>query len=152
MFSKIVHVADKDVPQRILDACKGVQPNQNWNNTLPVNLREITFEEFAQSKFFTYTPDFKRFNQCPEKAGGTVINWHEYWYSDGTGFAFVGDYWGKKVRVFALGCAHTFEEMRSAQELAEKFPEHAGKFEGGMCFHTTVCTKCRVLWKYDSSG
>lgn len=154
MFHKVIFVQDKEVPERIKKACEGLQPGYATNR-LPVNLREITMEEFAQSKFFTYTPEYTRFNQCPEKEGtgpGTgIINWHEYWYSDGTGFAFVQDYWRKKVRVFKLGCEHKWSGDLSSEELTARYPEHAGKYQGGRCMHNTVCTLCRVLWIYDSS-
>src|SRR5208282_41179 len=151
LFHKLSHVKEEVVPTKILKALEGEKPHKGWSNCLPVNLREITMEQFAQSIFFTYTPDYTRFNQCPEKEKGTIINWHEYWYDDGTGFALVQDYWEKKVRVFKMGCEHSYSEVGSAKELAELYPEHAGKYEGGRCMHNTVCTKCHALWIYDSS-
>src|SRR5260370_2575384 len=94
------------------------------DNELPPNFREITEEEFAKSKFFTYTPDFWQYRQISKREDCEKFKWgkeqRSYVFSlrmayffDGTCIAFEHDYWLGKVHYFSFSvCAHKYPNQR----------------------------------------
>lgn len=115
---------------------------------LPPNFREITEKEFAQSKFFIYTPDRWEYRQISRKEDTDLFKWgpeqrscvfsiriaHFY---DGTGVALEHDYWSGKVRYFALGaCDHKDRTQRNV----------------GNCLNEYTCKSCGFVETIDSSG
>lgn len=118
-------------------------------NDLPPNFKEITLEEFAQSKFFSYGPMWVDYKQIDR------LQWDESHYLslilfglyDGTGFAIHNDYWSKKLRFFKFArCEHEYREL-TQQECGERRINHFG-----MCWHVIECQKCGRIESYDSSG
>lgn len=78
-------------------------------NTPPRHLREVDDAYIAtRSLFGQYEPQAVEFRQVPlpDATGREVFtSLHLYHYWDGTGVAYAPDYWGKRVRWFAFGCA-----------------------------------------------
>ena len=114
------------------------------NDPLP-NMKEMTEKEFAQSMFFTYTPDYHFYRQINRveklplglapgpKGGGLHV--HCYVFFDKTGIAFASDYWAGKVRYFHFAvCEHEFTEKNI-----------------GRCLHKYTCVKCGFNKEVDSS-
>jgi hypothetical protein len=134
MIHEIV-LSDKPSPQK----------NAHYNDA-PPNLRMITAEEFAQSHFFTYTPQLVEsryiLNKVPKavkKARGKedAFTLHMFWMHDGTGYGFEQDYWGKKVIYYTFAvCEHDFVEIGN---------------DGKRCYHVYECKKCGYQEAHDSS-
>ncbi|WP_186039708.1 hypothetical protein [Burkholderia gladioli] len=95
---------------------------------LPSGWVEITWEEFAKSKFFMYTP----------KAVGwirtTIGDAKLFFMHDQNGYALINDYWGGTVKVFRFGCEH---DMKSETV--------------GNCLHRYTCQACGFSEVVDSS-
>ena len=110
-------------------------------NDAPDLWREIFEKEFAQSKFFSYTPEKIEFRQIHIKGikskNDKMIEAHMFHFHDGTGVALSNDFWKGKVSYFAFGCNHDFEEK-----------PRAGLFN---CQHYLVCKKCGYGHITDSS-
>lgn len=115
---------------------------------LPPNFREITEKEFAQSKFFIYSPDFWEYRQINKKEDVARFKWGPeqrpyvfalrmaYFY-DGTGLAIEHDYWSGKVRYFAFAvCEHKNRKERTVAN----------------CLHEYTCQDCGFVETIDSSG
>lgn len=112
-------------------------PDGTGYNDPPVNFREITEKEFAQSQFHSYTPALVEYRQMLVKedlspgklTNGKMISAHLFWFHDDCGYAIVGDYWKEKVRYFAFGCNHDLE---------------AKSYKAG---ETYTCKKCKAQVK-----
>jgi len=115
-------------------------------NDLPPNFKEISEKEFAQSKFFIYSPQKLGFKQVAvrgdndpqkeQKKGLESVDLHLYFFHDGSGFALARDYWKGKVRFFYFElCRHEWETL-----------------ENRMCYHKARCVKCGYIHEVDSSG
>ena len=118
------------------------------SNSLPPNFREISEEEFAQSKFFVYSPEKWEWRQITKPEDIAKFKWGEeqrsyvfdirmaYFY-DGTGVALEHDYWLGKVRYFAFSvCDHKERTQRNV----------------GNCLNEYTCTSCGFKETVDSSG
>ena len=115
-------------------------------NDFPPNWTEITEEEFAQSKFFTYSPDYVDYRQMLD-GKNPCVSARLYFFWGDEGFAIVNDYWGKKVKYFRFYlCEHDYTEL-SSKEARKRGISHFGN-----CYHVLVCEKCDHVWSYDSSG
>ena len=79
-------------------------------NSAPLGLREVDDAYIAtRSLFGVYVPVAVEYRQVPlpDATGREVFtSIHLYHYWDGTGVAYARDYWGKRMRWFAFGCAH----------------------------------------------
>jgi hypothetical protein len=118
------------------------------DNGLPPNFREITEEDFAKSKFFTYSPDFWEYRQISRREDYEKFKWgteqRSYVFSlrmayffDGTGIALEHDYWAGKVRYFSFAvCEHKEREQRNV----------------GNCLNEYTCVACGYKETIDSSG
>jgi hypothetical protein len=78
-------------------------------NSPPPGFREVDEAYVARSMLGTYSPLAVEHRQVPlPDATGrevfTSLTLYHYW--DGTGIGFACDYWAKRVRWFAFGCAH----------------------------------------------
>ena len=125
--------SDNKIPERIKETLL-ISPPRNW--------REISEKDFARSKFFSISPNFKNFQQFT--INKTVYNATIHLYSDGTGFSIVADYWNGKVRYFAVGCAHKWREL-DQETCKERNILHFGK-----CYHVQECQACGWIENYDS--
>jgi len=88
-------------------------PDGTGFNDPPVNLKEISEEEFAKSQFHNYSFSYVEYRQMHLKddltrahGGGKVVSAKLFWFSDDTGVAISADYWKGKVRYFSFGCNH----------------------------------------------
>lgn len=119
-------------------------------NHAPKDWREVSEKEFAQSKFFSYTPSAIEFRQIMYDFDGNkiedMLSVHLYLFHDGTGVAMAGDYWKGKVRYFKFGCEHDYKEYSAKYAIDHNLP-----YESGRCMHNTICEKCGNVWCYDSS-
>lgn len=118
------------------------------DSRLPPNFREITEKEFAQSKFFVYSPEFWEYRQITVREDIERFKWgteqRSYVFSlrmayfyDGTGIAMEHDYWLGKVRYFAFAaCEHKNKKQRNV----------------GNCLHEYKCEDCGFVETVDSSG
>lgn len=116
---------------------------------LPPNFREISEKEFAQSKYFTYSPKFVEFRQVNDPKAVSLFKWGEpgrershvfdvrlYYFYDGTGLGIVGDYWGGRVRYFSFAvCEHLNRTERNI----------------GRCLNEYICNECGFKETIDSS-
>lgn len=92
-------------------------PDGKGFNDPPDAFREISEEQFAQSKFDREMPVHIEYRQMQvndkfkraKHNEGKVICANLFWYSDGTGFAIQLDYYGKKVKYYAFGCNHDLD-------------------------------------------
>lgn len=77
-------------------------------NDFPENWKEITESEFAQSHYFTYSPDVVEYRQMLDRNNPQTpaLSATLYWMFDNTGYGIAQDYWGKRVRYFKFGCKH----------------------------------------------
>lgn len=90
-------------------------PDGTGYNDPPVNLKEITEKEFAQSQFHSYSPALIEYRQMilmqdlsPGKLkNGRMISAHLYWFGDDTGVAIASDHYHGKIRYFSFGCNHS---------------------------------------------
>lgn len=129
-------------------------------NTAPVGWRKITEKEFAQSKFFSYSPDHMEYRQLTRTQDGgpvahqttrygdthpVMVAAHMFWFYDGTGVALGNDWWGGTVQYYAFGCQHEYTEL-GAKECRERGITHWGR-----CWHVYECSKCGHIDAHDSS-
>lgn len=126
------------------------------NNSVPPNWKEITAEEFAQSKFFTYGFSHSEYRQFLWSQNGWFSGRLFYICGRPEGVAMTNQYsLGKyRVRYFSFAeCIHEWEGVsrKRMEELAQKFPQLKGKGTWGNCCHNSVCTKCGDYWFVDSS-
>lgn len=118
--------------------------NPRRYNTLPDGWRSLTQKEFAQSSFFTYSPEWFDYIQAVVPGMGPTFQGIRLFYMhDRTGYAIVADYWKGKVYAFAFGCDHEWGGTLTPQEDAAR--------PRGRCLHTEKCKKCGYVWSYDSS-
>ncbi len=118
------------------------------DNELPPNFREITEKEFAQSKFFIYSPDFWEYRQISKREdcekfkwgkeqGSYIFSLRMAYFFDGTGIALEHDYWAGTVRYFSFAiCDHEKREQRNV----------------GNCLNEYTCVACGYKETVDSSG
>jgi len=113
----------------------------NEFNKTPEQWREISETEFVKGKFFMYEPskiEFRQLTGCGVKAesGSPLINARLYHFHDGTGVAMMDDHWAGKIRFFAFGCDHKYQEVygQTARDL--------GLQATGNCQHAYICEKC----------
>ncbi|KVU48179.1 hypothetical protein WK69_10740 [Burkholderia ubonensis] len=109
----------------------GCEPHPKYGygcDTLPNGWTEITWEEFAKSKFFWYTPIATGWLRT------TIGNARLFFMHDRVSFAMIGDHSGGTVKVFQFGCKH---DMKSETV--------------GNCLHRYTCTKCGFSEVVDSS-
>lgn len=124
-----------------------------YNDPLP-NMKEITAEEFAQSSFFSYFPNFIgsrqiAANRLPEELKQKSYLGVTFYVTqhDWSGFAMSRDYWGKKVRYFSFApCKHTYRGP-----IPEDYTNNKGMPRPGRCYSVSVCTKCGYILTVDSS-
>lgn len=110
-------------------------------NDLPPNFKEISYQDFIDSQFFTYTPRLVDTRQAYEKDSegrnvGSYRGLHLYLFGDGTGIA-IEKYWdsGWKLKYHKFAkCEHEFTEQ-----------------EVGRCLHEYKCKKCGYTETVDSS-
>jgi hypothetical protein len=118
------------------------------SNTKPDNFVELTEKEWAQSDWFTYSPEKTEFRQfaIDDLDGKSVYhNFRLYWMPCGHGYAITRDYWKGRVRVFRFGCNHKWKEL-SYQECKER-----NLYHGGSCYHVDECELCKQVKGRDSS-
>lgn len=120
-------------------------------NKTPEHWREISEKEFVKGKFFQYNPskiEFRQLRDCGVKAesGSPLVNARLYHFWDGTGVAMMDDHWAGKIRFFAFGCDHKYQEVsgQTARDLGFRFT--------GNCEHAYVCEKCGHRKMVDTSG
>jgi len=123
---------------------------QKWGghyNHLPPNVREISFEEFAQSGFFTWCKEGMEFRQVSFKdvdpknllkpVSDGLHSITMFYMNHDSHFIMMSDYWGKTVRFFTFtDCYHEYD---------------CGVGTGN-CLHLYTCKKCGYKWEVDSSG
>lgn len=123
---------------------KSIQAPPGHYNKAPAGWREITEGEFAQSSFFTYGftgIEHRQILNWPEPKA-PMLSAQMYHMHDGTGFAMVNDYWGKKLRYFAFGCVHEWGgELTEAEKAVQVFN----------CTTKYKCKKCGYFQQVDSS-
>lgn len=120
-------------------------------NTVPPNFREITYDEFAKSDFFSYSFTTREFRQFkyelnPSKPITYVSCWL-YYMLLGHGYGFISDFWGqegKKLRIFKFGCKHQFVEL-TQQECKEQNILHFGR-----CWYVYKCQLCGIIKSEDN--
>jgi hypothetical protein len=119
-------------------------------NDAPPNFKEITEEEFAQSMFFTYSPEYTEYRQIlldPDSKRKEALSVKLYFFFDGNGFGMANDYWAKKVRYFRFKkCDHKAVELSPVEARKKGIVHH------GNCYHVLECSKCGYIHSYDSSG
>lgn len=128
-------------------------PDGTRYNDPPKGLRRIDEKAFAQSKYFSYSPELIEFRQIYVKSNddlspdrkGIMISMTLYWFHDDTGIAIHADYWKGKVEYFAFGCKHEYKEL-SQEECRERNIQHYGR-----CYHVSECKKCGYINAVDSS-
>jgi hypothetical protein len=115
---------------------------------LPPNFREISEKEFAQSKFFVYSPEFWEYRQITKAEDYKKFKWGDEqrsyvfslrmaYFFDGTGIALEHDYWAGKVRYFSFAvCEHKERKQRNV----------------GNCLNEYTCVACGFAETVDSSG
>lgn len=97
--------------------------------------KEITAEEFAQSRFFYEHIVGSQFKQVALDPGDGIESVRCFIFIDGGGFGLARDYWQKKLRIFRFGCDH---EMEFVEQL-------------GRCYRRYRCKKCGYTSDIDSS-
>jgi hypothetical protein len=97
-------------------------------DALPNGWAEITAAEFAQSIFFRYSPQAIAWSRTAE--GDARL----FFMHNDTGFALIGDYHAKTMRIFKFGCEHSFDGV-----------------EVGRCLTRYTCKKCGFVETVDSS-
>ncbi|MBY8604187.1 hypothetical protein K7N18_05015 [Burkholderia arboris] len=95
---------------------------------LPNGWAEITCEEFAKSRFFSYTPVATGWLRT------TIGDARMFLMHDQISFALIGDSRGGTVRVFRFGCKHVMDRKNV-----------------GNCVNQYTCTKCGFSETVDSS-
>jgi hypothetical protein len=90
-------------------------PDGTAYNDPPINFREITEKDFAQSQFLRHIPTFVEYRQMilnedlsPGKLpNGRFVSAFLYWFNDDTGVAIAPEHYEGKVRYFSFGCNHS---------------------------------------------
>jgi hypothetical protein len=108
-------------------------PDGTDYNDPPINLREITEKDFAQSQFHSHSPSLIEYRQMilkedlsPGKlTNGRMISAFLYWFGDDTGIAIASEHHKGKVRYFAFGCNHSLGQAT---------------YRAGATYH---CKKCK---------
>jgi hypothetical protein len=120
------------------------------HNDVPPGWREIPEEEFVRSYFFRYSPEKVEHRQLVNanikcEKGRPLVDARLYFFHDGTGVAMMQDFWAGKLRYFAFGCAHKYQEVHgeTARNLGFRFT--------GNCQHAHICEKCGHRYMVDSS-
>ena len=120
-------------------------------NDTPPGWREISEKEFVKGKFFTHSPEKVEVRQLRDagvkaESGSPLINARLYFFHDGTGVAMMDDHWAGKIRFFAFGCDHKYQEVygQTARDL--------GLQATGNCQHAYICEKCGHHMIVDTSG
>lgn len=113
-------------------------------NDAPAGWREVTEGEIAQSLFASYAPVGREFRQI-RTDNEPYLSVTLFFMHDGTGVGMAFDYWGKRVRWFRFGCAHTYTELSSDACRAR------GIYHAGRCYHVSECTTCHYVNAVDSS-
>jgi len=137
MFDKFTAASAEEV--------KGHEAKFGRFNDAPPGWHEVTEGEIAQSIFASYTPVSREYRQIRSDNGGPMLAVNLYFMHDGTGVGMHFDYWGKKVRWYRFGCAHTYKELGVDACRAR------GIYHGGRCYHVNECTTCGHINAYDSS-
>ncbi|WP_175878854.1 hypothetical protein [Burkholderia sp. BCC0097] len=109
----------------------GCEPHPKFGygcDMLPNGWAEITREEFAKSRFFSYTPVATGWLRT------TIGDARMFFMHDQISYALIGDYWGGTVKVFRFGCNHAMERKNV-----------------GNCMNRYTCTKCGFSETVDSS-
>ncbi|MGS1028798.1 hypothetical protein [Burkholderia glumae] len=109
----------------------GTEPHPKYGygcDAFPNGWAEIDWKEFAQSKFFQYTP--KAMGWIRTTIGDAKL----FFMHDQTGFALISDYWPGTVKVFRFGCEHSMKSETI-----------------GNCLHRYTCTACGFSEVVDSS-
>jgi hypothetical protein len=141
--------------------CGNLDANYKFN-LAPSGLKEISEKEYAQSMFFSYTPEFMSYKQILEFPvdcdASTVSKWearikksgclqmHLFHFHDGTGIGLSADFWAGKISYFRFGCKHSYRELSVEECLDRKI------FHGGACYHVSECSLCKYVNAVDSSG
>lgn len=119
-------------------------------NDTPPGWREISEKEFVQGQFFRSSPEKTEFRQLmrgnvTSERGTSLLNARLYFFHDGTGVAMMDDHWAGKIRFFAFGCDHKYQEVhgQTARDLGFGFT--------GNCQHAYICEKCGHKYMTDSS-
>ena len=115
-------------------------------NDAPPGFVEISEGEFAQSHWFTYSPEFIENRQFvwPDAEGRKVFtSVRLYYMHDHCGYGVAQDYWGKRVRYFKFGCKHEWGDARP--ELQRR------GIRLGRCETARFCVKCGHFEVIDSS-
>ena len=135
LLYKLVHLQNKEDQKDFGD-----------DRLFPPNFKELTEEEWAQSSFFTYTPEYKEYRQLHQSEETKAIfekffpdkrcvDVSIFWMHDNKGYCMVRDYWAGKVRYFSCAiCEHTFSSKNI-----------------GRCLNEHTCTKCGYMETIDSS-
>lgn len=92
-------------------------PDGTRFNYPPINLKEMTEQEFSKSAFHSARFDYIEHRQMILKddlssgilGSGRLVPANLFWYNDDLGFAISSDYMGK-VRFFSFGCEHSLNE------------------------------------------
>jgi hypothetical protein len=131
------------------------EPCERVANHRPKNFREIDANEFAQSKFFSYTPSYIGYEQF--EWNGEWLMGHMYVFYDNTGIFITSDSRAERnangrtgyryyPRYFKFGaCIHTHRELSQQEARSRDIPHY------GRCYHVNECTKCGFIESYDSS-
>lgn len=97
-------------------------------DVLPTGWTEITWEEFAKSRFFAYSPIATGWSR-------TILgDARMFFMHDDISYALIGEYWAGTVKVFRFGCQHDM-----ASETV------------GNCLNRCTCKKCGFAETIDSS-
>ena len=93
---------------------------KKWNdlvpehpNLAPIGLKLLTEKEFAQSHYWTYSPDyieFRQFHPYKEIDGITIRDGRIYYMHDNTGYLISHDYYAGRIYYFKFGCNHQYKE------------------------------------------
>lgn len=135
MYDKLVNVG--------IDRKREIEEEYGGFNDVPPNTHEITPEEFAKSKFFTYPADIVGYRQFMHD--GVWQSVFLYFYFDGTGIGiFSSD--GKPRYIRFAKCEHKYLELSQAECRKNEI------FHGGRCYHVYRCEKCGFIHSEDSSG
>ncbi|KWF81269.1 hypothetical protein WL94_28255 [Burkholderia cepacia] len=97
-------------------------------DVLPRGWAEITWETFAKSRFFWYSPIATGWLRT------TIGDARLFFMHNQISFALIGNHHGGTVKVFQFGCEHSMKEERV-----------------GNCLHRYTCTKCGFTETVDSS-
>lgn len=97
-------------------------------DVLPNGWTEISWDEFAKSSFFRYSPIATGWSRT------VVGDARMFFMHDQISYALISDYWGGTVSVFRFGCKHVMDRKNV-----------------GNCMNQYTCTKCGFSETIDSS-